>query len=358
MILPRLLTPVLSLLLLVLPVQAAQEFLLPAQASSQRQLVIYSATDYRHLEPLLLQFQQAHPQLSIRLVDLNTRELHDRFLTEGPDSPADLLISSAMDLQLKLVNDGHARPYRSSRTLALPSQVHWRHELFAFTFEPVLTVFNRTLLGPHSVPRSRQELLTLLRRDPARFAGRITTYDITTSGVGYLLASQDSQQGLMYGRLLEAFGSLAVRLDDTSNGMLDSLAQGRMAIGYNLLGSYVSSALARYPQLEALAPEDYTLMLMRLALIPNSAPHPTAAGDLLDFMLSARGQALLAQSGLHPLLEPDSGDVRLAVQAQGPITLIPLSPALLPLQDRLASKHFIETWSHSIMAPPERAAPP
>ncbi|PPL17470.1 hypothetical protein UN63_05300 [Oceanisphaera arctica] len=355
---PRLLTPALSLLLLVLPVQAAQEFLLPAPADSQRQLVIYSATDYRHLQPLLQHFQKDHPQLSIRLVDLNTRELHDRFLTEGPDSPADLLISSAMDLQLKLVNDGHARPYRSSHTLALPSQAHWRHELFAFTFEPVLTVFNRTLIGPHPVPRSRQELLTLLRQDPARFAGRITTYDIAGSGVGYLLASQDSQQGLMYGRLLEAFGSLAVHLDDTSNGMLESLAQGRMAIGYNLLGSYVSSALARYPQLEALAPEDYTLMLMRLALIPTTAPHPAAAGELIDFMLSARGQALLAQNGLHPLLEPDSGQLRLAVQAQGPITLIPLTPALLPLQDRFARKHFIDTWTHSITAAPSATPDP
>ncbi|MBM7455357.1 ABC-type Fe3+ transport system substrate-binding protein [Oceanisphaera litoralis] len=355
MILPPLLAPVFSLLLLVLPVQAAQEFLLPASAGPERKLVIYSATDYLHLEPLLQHFQQEHPRLSIRLLDLNTQELHDRFLTEGPDSPADLLISSAMDLQLKLVNDGHARPWRSNQTLALPAEAHWRHELFAFTFEPVLTVFNRTLLGPHPVPRSRQELLTLLRRDPARFAGRIATYDIVSSGVGYLLASQDSQQGLMYGRLLEAFGSLAVHLDDTSNGMLESLARGNMVIGYNLLGSYVSSALARYPQLEALAPEDYTLMLMRLALIPNSAPHPTAAGELIDFMLSARGQALLAQSGLHPLLEPDSDQLRLAVQAQGPITLIPLTPALLPLQDRLARKHFIDTWTHSIAAP--NAAP-
>lgn len=356
MILPRLLVSVLSLLLL--PVQAAQEFLLPAQAGSQQQLVIYSATDYRHLRSLLQDFQQEHPRLSIRLVDLNTLELHERFLNEGQDSPADLLISSAMDLQLKLVNDGHARPYRSNQTLALPAEAHWRHELFAFTFEPVLTVFNRTLLGPHPLPSSRQELLTLLRQDPARFAGRIATYDIASSGVGYLLASQDSQQGLMYGRLLEAFGSLSVHLDDTSNGMLESLARGKMAIGYNLLGSYVSSALASYPQLEALAPDDYTLMLMRLALIPKTAPHPTTAGKLIDFMLSARGQTLLAQNGLHPVLKPDSDQLRLAVQALGPITLIPLTPALLPLQDRLARKHFIDTWTRSITAAPaERVSP-
>lgn len=332
---------------------SAQEEVLPPIATPlQQQLVIYSATDYRYLKPLLQHFQQRHPQLGIRFVDLNSEVLYTRFLQESPRSPADVLLSSAMDLQLKLVNDGHARPYRSARTLALPGQVHWRHELFAFTFEPILTVFNRERLGPHPPPHSRQQLLALLRQDPDRFAKQIITYDIATSGVGYLLASQDSQQGLMYGRLLEAFGSLGLQLDDSSNSMLDKLARGEASIGYNLLGSYVASALSRYPQLVAMAPDDYTLMLMRLALIPKTTPHPELAGELIDLMLSAPGQALLAQTGLHPVLEPDSEQLRFAIQAQGPVTQIPLSPALLPPQDPLVKQHFIDAWSDSITPTP------
>ncbi|WP_319783243.1 ABC transporter substrate-binding protein [Oceanisphaera sp. IT1-181] len=344
-------------LLLAAPTQAAEEFLQPAASPMQQQLVIYSATDYRYLQPLLQHFQQQHPQLGIRFVDIDSQELYERFLQESPHSPADLLLSSAMDLQLKLVNDGHARPYRSIRTLSLPSQVHWRHELFAFTFEPILTVFNRERLGPHPQPHSRQQLLALLRQDPDRFANQIITYDVATSGVGYLLASQDSQQGLMYGRLLEAFGGLKLQLDDSSNDMLDRIARGEAAIGYNLLGSYVASALPRYPQLVAMAPNDYTLMLMRLALIPKTAPHPTLAGELIDLMLSAQGQALLAQSGLHPVLEPDSGQLRLAIQAQGPVTLIPLTPALLPPQDPLVKQHFIDAWSGSVTTAPTKSQP-
>ena len=339
-------------LLLTVPTQATETFLKPAAAPMQQQLVIYSATDYRYLQPLLQHFQQRHPQLGIRFVDLNSQELYQRFLQESPHSPADLLLSSAMDLQLKLVNDGYARPYRSAQTLSLPSQVHWRHELFAFTFEPILTVFNRERLGPHPLPHSRQQLLTLLRQDPDRFANSIITYDIAASGVGYLLASQDSQQGLMYGRLLEAFGSLRVQLDDSSNDMLDRIAKGEVAIGYNLLGSYVASALPRYPQLVAMAPDDYTLMLMRLALIPKTAAHAPLAGEFIDLMLSAQGQTLLAQGGLHPVLEPDSGQLRPAIQAQGPVTLIPLTPALLPPQDPLVKQHFIDAWSNSIFSAP------
>lgn len=332
-------------------IQAVEEFLPPLTSPMQQQFVIYSATDYRHLRPLLRYFQQQHPKLGIRFVDLNSDVLYERFLQESPDSPADLVLSSAMDLQLKLVNDGHARPYRSTTTLSIPSPVHWRHELFAFTFEPILTVFNRERLGPHALPRSRQQLLTLLRQDPERFAKQIITYDISASGVGYLLASQDSQQGLMYGRLLEAFGGLGLQLDDSSNDMLDSLARGETTIGYNLLGSYVASALSLYPQLVAIAPDDYTLMLMRLAFIPNTAPHPMIAGEFIDLVLSPKGQHLLADGGLHPVLD-EEGQLNQAIQAQGPVTQIPLTPALIPPQDPLMKQHFINDWTDSILSSP------
>lgn len=359
----------------------AKEFFLPAPTDvDDAPLVIYSATDYQHLHPLLSAFQRRHPSVSIRFVDLNSSALYKRFLAEAPHSPADLLLSSAMDLQLKLVNDGYAQPHHSELSLSLPSQSHWRHQLFAFTLEPIVTVFNTQLLGSHPLPHSRQQLLSLLRSDPTRFADNIITYDIAASGVGYLLASQDSQQGLMYGRLLEAFGNLGVQLDDSSNDMLDRLAKGEVAVGYNILGSYVTAALARYPHLSAMAPDDYTLMLMRLALIPNTAPQPTIAGHLLDFILSEQGQALLTNGGLQPLLEteltshlaPDlklelksnlqpelkpelkqrlkqeSGELKLAIQAQGPVTLIPLTTALLPPLDPMVKQSFINTWASSI----------
>ncbi|WP_458734320.1 ABC transporter substrate-binding protein [Zobellella taiwanensis] len=341
------------LLPLLFPVvtSAAEEFLLPAPAAEQEELVLYSATDYEHLAPLLIAFQQTDPGVSIRVVDLNSRELYERFLAEGQDSPADLLLSSAMDLQLKLVNDGHALPRRSEQSLALPAQAHWRHELFAFTFEPVLMVFNRDGLAGREPPRSRQELLALLRREPQRWTRRIVTYDIGASGVGYLLASQDSQQGETYGRLLEAFGSLEVQLDDNSNDMLAALVRGEADIGYNLLGSYVEAAVAAHPGLVAVAPEDYTLMLMRLALISRYSPRPELAGRLLDYMLSPPGQAALGQAGLQPLLD----QTRLAIQPQGPITLIPLTPALLPPLDRLDRRSFVEAWRGSML--PASAAP-
>ncbi|MCC4263996.1 ABC transporter substrate-binding protein [Oceanimonas baumannii] len=333
-------------LLCSLTAHADQTVQLPALDTQQQQLVLYSATDYQHMAPLLQAFQQRRPHVAIHFVDLNSQQLYQRFLDEGSHSPADMLLSSAMDLQLKLVNDGYARPWRSERTETLPPGTHWRHELFAITVEPVVMVFNRTQLAEHALPHSRQELLALLRQDPERFRGRIRTYDITQSGVGYLLATQDSQQGESYGRLLEAFGGLSVHLGESSNKMLDDLIDGQAIMGYNLLGSYVNTAVEKHPQLVAIAPQDYSLILMRLALIPRQAKHPKLAGELLDFMLSPAGQTALAEGGLLPLLTPDAG---LTIIPQGPVTPIPLSPALLPALDPLDKQGFVRSWINSLV---------
>jgi hypothetical protein len=93
--------------------------------------------------------------------DLYARYLHDR---GGPASP-DLLISSGMDLQTKLVNDGHALPHRSAQTAALPAWAQWRNEAFGISYEPVVMVYNTRALPAAKVPHTRRQLLDRLRAE-------------------------------------------------------------------------------------------------------------------------------------------------------------------------------------------------
>ena len=96
-----------------------------------------------------------------------------------------------MDLQVKLVNDGHAQPHRSAETAALPSWAVWKNEAFGTTFEPVAMVYNREALAAAQVPASHAEFLRLLAEDPHEYRGRLTTYDPARSGIGFLLQTQD-----------------------------------------------------------------------------------------------------------------------------------------------------------------------
>ena len=123
----------------------------------------------------------------------------------GEAPPADLVVSSAVDQQVMLVNDGCAAPHRSVATAALPPDANWRDELFGVTREPAVIVYNRDLVPAAEAPRSRFDLIDLLRPADSRYAGRVATYDIEASGLGYLFAFADSQQATTFGGLIEAF---------------------------------------------------------------------------------------------------------------------------------------------------------
>ena len=125
--------------------------------------------------------------MTVTYSDFSTRDLYER--TASGNTTADLVISSASDLQVKLINDGFSQPYESSTTQALPDWANWRDEAFGFTFEPAVMVYNHELVPELEVPRSRNDLIRLIRENPARYNRRVATYDADTSGIGYLFAT-------------------------------------------------------------------------------------------------------------------------------------------------------------------------
>ncbi|WLQ11646.1 ABC transporter substrate-binding protein [Hahella aquimaris] len=346
----------------VAPAQAASGplpvVLYPAQQKPVSVLNIHAVLDYVVMNPIIKAFQQRYPNVEIRLIEFETADLFQHTVegsthtTEPPDAiVGDLLISSAMDLQVKLVNDGYAQRYESPYTRRIPDWAKWRNEAFGFTFEPVVTVVNTKLL-PGAPPQDRQQLLELIRSQGESLAGKIATYDIARSGVGYLFAAQDSQQATTYGRLLEAFGTHSVQLACCTGDILDGLASGQYAIGYNLLGSYTKARLASAPNLQMILPADYTLIMTRIALIHKHAVNTQNARDFLDFLLSPAGQQTLAsESKLYPIDPGVHGEVTadwLNKHAPGPLKPITVGPQLLVPLDKLKRQRFLSEWRRSL----------
>src|SRR5262249_7935750 len=110
-----------------------------AAAQKEGRVVIYSSTDSASAEPLLQDFKSQYPGIVVEYNDLNTTEVYNRFLAEaaGGAGTADFLWSSAMDLQLQLVQSGNAQPYTSPETAHLPKWAVWQNQAFGTTFEPV-----------------------------------------------------------------------------------------------------------------------------------------------------------------------------------------------------------------------------
>jgi len=339
-------------------VRAARASVYPAAgaAAAAPTLVVHSTTDTQVFAPVIRDFQAQNPGLAIRYEELDAGELYERFLADlGAGRPvADLLLSSAMDLQVKLVNDGHAASHRSDNAAALPAWARWRDEAFGFTFEPAVMVFNRVAMGARPLPRSRAELLQALLREPGFYRGRIGSYDIARSRVGYLLASQDARLSSEFGGLLEAFGALAPRTAVRSADLLDRLASGELVLAYNLLGSYAVARLEAGAPLAIVYPDDYTLAVARTAVIPARAAQADGAHRFLEYLLSLPGQRTLAARGRLPAVRPElAGSAGLVTVGDARIGLprpIALGPGLLVYLDRQKRQRLLATWDAALQA--------
>ena len=351
----RSLTTVLPLLFGAASGHAAEIYHFPASAPEQGRLVIHAATDRTAIEPLLRDFQSLHPGVAITYADFNTNELYTSIVEPQHGAVPDLAISSAMDLQAKLVNDGWTQPHVSDLTARLPAWANWRDEAFGFTFEPAVIVAHRDTLPEAETPRSRAALTRQLLEHPDRWRGRVATYDIAVSGVGYLFATRDSVLSDQFWQLIAAFGHVQTRLLATSAEILDTVERGDAMLGYNVLGSYAQARVDAGASIRIIYPEDYTLVMSRVVTIPEAARSPDRAKLFVDYLLSERGQAVVAgASGRQIILPHARGDddvARSLPDAQGPVQPIELGPALLVFLDPSKKARFLRTWRLSLQPP-------
>ena len=311
--------------------------------NSRTQLRILSNTDLEYFEPLIQAYQNRNPNVGVLYTVASSKELFNAINNEQANY--DVVISSAMDLQMKLVNDGLAQPHNSNVAEQMPAWARWRNLLFAFTQEPAVLLISRAGMDELQLPQNRQELISLLRDNPDHFKGRIGTYDLRISGAGYLFATQDARQSDMFWRLAEVMGALSPKLYCCSSEMIDGLQSGEIVLAYNVVGSYASAVL-EHDRDGAIVPlSDYTHFMLRTALIPATAKQPELGGSFIDFLIDAQGRRLINEAaGLPPVDE-----VALAgSQHFRPITL---GPGLLVYLDKIKRRRFLKEWTDAMVQP-------
>ena len=308
--------------------------------NAQVVLRIISTADIDVFEPIIYAFQQKNPLVNIEYVVASSTELMKAIYQEN--LPFDLAISSAMDLQTKLANDGFARTYSSVTTDAMPGWAKWRNQLFGFTQEPAVLVISEADFLQTPIPSTRDELIELLRDNSAKFDRRVGTYDVRTSGLGYLFATQDSRNTEAFWRLTEVMGRLNTRLYCCSGDMITDVASGKIALAYNVLGSYAESRLQNTDGIRIVPLDDFLSVMLRTALIPAKAENPLTAGLMIDFLVELKDNSELgARTGLPPI-DPD------ALQAESAMRPIQFGPGLLVFLDKMRRETFLRSWINSI----------
>ncbi|WP_343699524.1 ABC transporter substrate-binding protein [Caulobacter sp.] len=310
-------------------------------AGREGEVVVYINNDVH--EQLVADFERRFPKVKLRFVVLTARDTQARVIEEAKSGKpvADVVWTSAMDTQVKLINDGYAQTYHSPEARHLPAWARWRDQGFGMTNEPIVFVYNKTLLKPDEVPRSHAALLAALRADPQRWRGKIGLYDPERSGVGFLYLSSDTEVYPDGWALYEAMAAAQARPYVPGKPMLDRVASGEHLLAYDMNGSYADWYVRNYgPERDIgyLVPEDYHLSISRVAFITQAAPHPHAARVFLDYLMSEAGQRRLLEARLTP--------IRAGLGAAAPSGGRPIrvGPALLANFDQGRREALLARW--------------
>ena len=298
---------------------------------------ILSTADINYFTPVIESFRAFRPDLAIEYTVASSTEVMDAIVREK--QPFDIVISSAMDLQTKLANDGLAREHISPTTQNLPDWAVWNDMVYAFTQEPAGFVISNALFDGLPIPQNRQKLITALRQNPDRFKGRVGTYDIRKSGAGYLFATQDARVSDTYWRLTEVMGRLDPTLYCCASEMITDVVNGDLAVAYNVLASYAEKS-PHQDKFTIILPSDFSIVMLRTMLIPETSKKPVLAANFLDFVL-----AQTYPSGVSPLLKTQS----LEEAEQSTLYRISMGPGLLVYLDYFKKKNFIAEWENAIV---------
>lgn len=314
-------------------------------ADEEGSLVVWSAIDRDKAASLVAAFAADHPKIHVSYVEKSAQQMYDQFRSAAAHHKfaADFMWSSAMDQQIKLVNDGYAQHYVSPESPHLPNWANWKDQAWGTTAEPIVMVYNRKMIPDAQVPRTHIALTRMLEQAPRAQRDLIATSDPETTAVGYLYLSQDAEASNDIWRLVRAMGAHGVRLSDTAEKVMHDVSTGQAAIGYNIVGSYALGEVRKNHELGMIIPRDYTLLMSRIAMIPAAAEHPNAARLFLDFVLSRRGQQLLADQNL-PSIRDDVSNPQSLDPPDVPLRAIRVGPGLLVSQDQLTRRYFMKRW--------------
>ena len=327
-----------------------------AAANKEGKVVIYSALDTKAASPLVRDFQALYPGVKVEYNDMNSTEMYNRFIAEvaSGQGSADVMWSSAMDLQVKLVDDGQALTYASPEAPKLPAWAVYKNQAYGTTYEPAVFIYNKRLVAADEVPQDHAAFAKLITAKADKFKGKVTTYDIEKSGVGFMFVVQDSKYFAGMKDLEKGFGASSYRVYASTGNMLEKVSSGEHLLGYNVLGSYALVRAKKDPALGVVLPKDYTLVLSRVLFIGKQAKNPNAAKLWTDYILSQRGQKLIGGDvelfSIRNDVDAEYTAASLAKQLGANVKPIPVSAEIVTYLDKDKRLAFLSDWKAMVQA--------
>jgi iron(III) transport system substrate-binding protein len=321
-----------------------------AKAKQEGTLSIYTATDQSQAKELLEAFKAMYPGIAVEYNDLGNTGAFNRAVSEAAAKQvgADLIWTSAMDLQLALVEKGLTDSYKSPELPHLPAWAIYKDSAYGTTIEPAAIIYNKALFTGQ-LPRTRAELTRMLveRKD---LDGKVGSFDPEKSGAGFLYFSFDSRNSKDFWSLARAFGTAHGKVYGSSGAMKEKVLSGEHVLAFEVIGSYALDWAKKNPGLGVAFTTDYTPALSRVAVIAKGAKHPNAARLFLDFLLSEKGQKILATRDI-PSVRSDIDGLNLSSlnkMVGGNLKPIPVDKSLVEANEPKRRVEFLQEWKKAL----------
>ena len=321
-------------------------------AKKEGTLSVYTSTDAAQSQRLQDAFSKKYG-IKIAYNDLGTNGAYNQVISEAAagQTTADVVWSSAMDLQMTLVQDGYAAEYASPEAANVPGWANYKNTLYATTVEPVGVIYNTKALSEDRLPKTYAEMITFLKANKAELQGKVATFDPEKSGSGFLHHSNDARNRSDFWDLAKAMGDDGAKIYSSSGGMKETVVSGENVIAINIIGSYALDWVKESPNLGVHFATDYTPAFSRLILTTKDAPHPNAAKLFIDFMLSKEGQSLLAEGGLPSVREDVSAGLNIKTlndRVGGGLKPIAVDEGVLEYMDQMKRVQFLTDWKAAL----------
>ena len=199
-----------------------------AAARKEGKVVIYSALDTKAAQPLVKDFNALYPDIKVDYNDMNSTELYNRFIAEvaSGQGSADVMWSSAMDLQVKLVDEGQAMTYASPEVPKLPKWAVYKNQAYGTTYEPAVFIYNKRLMTGDEIPTDHASFAKVMAAKADKLKGKVTTYDIEKSGVGFMFVVLDTKYFPGMADIEKGFGKTGYKVYSSTGNMLEKVSSG------------------------------------------------------------------------------------------------------------------------------------
>lgn len=282
-------------------------------SKGEQGLLIYSNVAEYNWRDILAGFHARYPWIKVATLDMGPSEVFERYYSEtaAKRNSADLIVSGAPDAWQRFASRDGVAPYDSPEKAHVPGWSVPLPGVYTFSTDPMILIYNKVLLKPQEHPTTLGDLVALGEREPARFKGKLTTYDASSHPFAYSIhwtVVTDKKPGGW-----ELYSKLAPMTRPETGGatMLDKVTAGEY------LAAYYTSAITVFPHMDEpgrdkivgwVLPKDGTPIMMRGVAVTKAAKSPASSRLMLDYLISHEGQLAAARGGMTPYREDVTQD--------------------------------------------------